>query len=391
MLRLIIGRLVRMRLPGGVIRCVMAALLTLSAAACSAAPEPRFEPTWVKFLSDSEGWTGGYWVNCADCPRLMHTKDEGRSWQSVADPPAGWRAPVFADARNWFVINKVEQWQTDAPAMWSTHDGGATWARVDLPAGVGTARWADPVIGNGTVQMPVLDVATGQARMLSSSVAADEFTLSQPFPFDIMLSSTTGIDVDAVRAGSVTWLAVAGIATPGPAAGARFVDGEWTPWPMPISSARNPELVAISATELIASAGPKGLPESNRLYLSTDSGDTYTDIGPLTPNRVPARLIAAATTKDLVMMAATGDTRAPYGVQTSHDGGHTWATTLSPPGAAVPHSAAYIGGFGEFFTPTVGFVAVPFQRESDLSHRLFLTRDGGDTWAEFVVDRGSVR
>lgn len=377
-----------MRLPSMVIRCASAVLLILGVAACGSRTEAEYQALWVSFISDTEGWSGGYWVNCLDCPTVVHTTDAGRSWEAAAKPPANLGTPVIADARNWFAVSGTRSGQTDVAELWSSHDAGISWARAELPTGVERHRWANLAIEDGTVQIPVFDTGTGEARIVSSPVDADHFTLSRPFPVGAadFVAGNRWRGVDAMRAGRFTWIGVTASVseTVNRAAGVRFANDEWTAWPIPCPG----PMMAVSPTELVSSCTPASDADAfsgvHHLYASTDSGSTYTDVGPLTSKRTRAKLIAAASAKDLVILATTGDDAAPYAVRTSHDGGRTWATTLNPAGAQRP-SAGPIGGFGEFFTPAVGFAALRYLMNSDTVHHFFLTRDGGDTWTPLDI------
>ncbi|MBL1078902.1 hypothetical protein JK358_31310 [Nocardia sp. 2] len=385
------------------VRYAATALLLVGTAGCgwwSTDARSQFHPLWVEFISDTEGWTAGYWHNgCAPgCPKLLHTLDGGRTWTAVAEPPVGESRPVIADARNWYVTANTRSPDSDPAELWVTHDAGLHWARVALPAEVEQAQWTPPIVVDSTVRISVFDARTGEAWILSSPVEVDEFTLSPPFPTGLgdpasARQRSYSAHLEEAYAGPVTWIGVSFSTTDRPSAaqGARLVDGVWSAWRLPCSGMGLPELQAISPTDLLASCVPADgtYSQQRHLYTSVDGGDTFTDLGPIVPDGRPATLIGAATTQDLIAAAMTGDPDRPYAVRTSHDGGRAWTTTLDPEGA-LPTSYYNLPDTGGFFTPTLGFATVPFRQNSDTIRRFYLTRDAGNTWTPFIIDIDAV-
>ncbi|MBL1078901.1 hypothetical protein JK358_31305 [Nocardia sp. 2] len=392
-----------MRLWNRAIRCVAAGVLMVCATACGPLAslfDPAFQPSWISFISDDEGWARGTWNDCAsDCSVLLHTTDGGLSWQESALPPVDADRLVFADSRNWFATHRPSRSESLYAELWSTHDGGVTWSRVELPFGTRlTQRVVEPVIESGSVQVPVFDTRTGVVRILGSPVETDDFTLSEPFGIGVTSDHPSAdLALAMVRAGTATWFGVSGIAPnrpASPAAGARLIDGRWATWPLPCRSPNLPDLVAVSPTELVASCAISDQPGSSageyHLYSSADGGDTFADLGALARYGWTAKLVGAATARDLVVLVPTDDDDEPYEVRTSHDGGHTWTTTLSPKAPAGMTSTQFLG-HGKFFTPTVGFVQLQFAGQApDAEDRLYWTRDGGDSWSRFDIDRATV-
>jgi hypothetical protein len=86
-------------------------------AALGASAGPRaFEPQWLAAASAQEFWVGGK-------STVRHTADGGRHFDRLPPPPVAGDV-TFADSRDGFAFG----WRT---GLYSTHDGGRTWRRVD--------------------------------------------------------------------------------------------------------------------------------------------------------------------------------------------------------------------------------------------------------------------
>jgi photosystem II stability/assembly factor-like uncharacterized protein len=93
----------------------------------------------LDFLDDNEGWAAG-------AGGVLHTSDGGMNWTEVGgeDSPArrvNGRVLHFTDARNGWLGGQYG-------ALYRTRDGGATWARVPVPAPVHVAH--PPTLFGGT-------------------------------------------------------------------------------------------------------------------------------------------------------------------------------------------------------------------------------------------------
>ncbi|MFD6397190.1 WD40/YVTN/BNR-like repeat-containing protein [Nocardia sp. NPDC060249] len=250
-----------MRQWGNLIRSAVVAILPLSVMRCGVLsdPHPAFQPTAVTFVSADEGWILGHRESCgkASCGELFHTTDGGHSWRKSAPPPFGVTRLVFADSRNGWAYYSGTSVGRERE-LYSTHDGGGSWDRVSVPVGVASTEWTDPVISDGTVQIALFDPRISEARMLSSPVGVDTFTASQPFRIDVAASTHRSVYVELglTRAGSSSWFVVT-VSSPdnsqSPAGGARFVDGNWSPWTLPCVNPNPPRLAAVSPTDLFVS------------------------------------------------------------------------------------------------------------------------------------------
>ncbi|MGW2662483.1 hypothetical protein ACWCW7_16085 [Nocardia tengchongensis] len=360
-------------------------------------PGLAVEPRSVTFVSDTEGWLSGSEGNCGTkCDQLFHTVDGGHSWQRVTLPAFDREWFGIADAGNWFALRRSADFYAHELELWSSHDGGGHWSRVRLPEDVRLPEFGvRAVITDGAVRVAAFDGRTGEIRMISSPVGVDDFTATPPFRAVDGRGRDSSISVDfgVVQGGSTSWF-VGWISSTERGqsnwVGARMVDGRWSSFPLPCVSTNRPEVAAISATELAISCDPTGVVDARmgeyHLYVSTDAGDTFTDLGALAPRGVHARLIGAGTARDLVVAVPTGDPDAPTALRTSHDGGRTWTQTLNPR-APKGMSASGSPAQGEFFTPATGYARLSYVGEApEGMDDLYLTRDGGNTWDRVTVD-----
>lgn len=358
---------------------------------------PPFEPASVTFVSDDEGWLSGSDGKCGTkCDKLFRTVDGGRSWQQVRMPTFDREWLGIADARNWFALRRPEDFYARGLELWSSHDGGGQWSRVRLPEDVELPKFGtQAVITDGTVRVVAFGGWTGKVQMISGPVGADDLTATPSFQVvdGPGWDSSVSVGFDVVQAGStswfVGWISSTGRAQSTPVA-ARVVDGRWSSFPLPCVNLNQPELAAISATELAISCDPTGVADYRRgefhLYSSIDAGDTFTDLGALAPRGREAKLIGAVTSQDFVVVSSTADRDNSLVVRTSHDGGRTWTQTLNP---RTPHGMTVSGGLGQgkFFTRTTGYVRLSYVGEApDGEDHLYLTHDGGNTWDRVTLD-----
>jgi photosystem II stability/assembly factor-like uncharacterized protein len=93
----------------------------------SAAPKPSFvvDLTWI---SDRSGWAlSGRHCGSKLCPELARTRDGGRTWRRLPDPPGS------LDARSHVRFANASDGYLFGPALFVTHDGGRTWTRETSP------------------------------------------------------------------------------------------------------------------------------------------------------------------------------------------------------------------------------------------------------------------
>lgn len=324
-------------------------------------------PTGVWFIDESRGWVIGEGP-CPDGVCLLRTGDGGRHWAPSPAPTTGGyshsRGPDsyvsdvrFADANNGWAFDRD---------LWSTHDGGATWARVPLESPVFSLETnGDKVYALvASCRLRWLE-CHGPVRLYEAEVGSDDWR--------------SVLTVDVGSAGPNGQIVVAG----------RSVYVTVHP-------------------HLSASDFPGDQPV---LYAVTEAGDLQRRAVP-SPCGVRA-FLAAAGPRDLSLWCQTGDGAggsAPHILYRSRNGGRTWTriwerrsayygpVAITPEGTFLGVSTANLrvdrpdgtqetirfsasGLYNEqihslgFVTPRQGAVVTgPFEGW------LYITRDAGHTW-----------
>ncbi len=334
----------------------------------SNAPVPaRFTPQSVTYVSARTG----YLLGDAPCPRpvctsLVTTTDGGVTWHGLPAPVAPLASPSGGDPQRHHVrdvrfANSRDGWVFGG-ALYATHDGGARWAEISLPAGL----VADLATDGHTAYALVASCASGGSclgyRLYQTPVNADDW---QPVPGVDAPTATGGrLAVSGSHAvvaldthpGSAVWvrragnwslaagvpcvggLPVAGLAAS--AAGARLVAmcGEGaagslylTPWVSDDSgaswqkaadgSARAvtgvPRIAAATDRLILVASGAPGL--GGTVLRSTDGGRTFADAA--LPTKADGwSYVGARSATSLVALPGTPD----GSIWTSGDGGVTW-------------------------------------------------------------------
>jgi photosystem II stability/assembly factor-like uncharacterized protein len=146
-------------------------------------------PPQVSFADTANGWMayGGSCSSgsCAD-PIMRHTTDGGQTWSAWPSVPATHDAGLTDEARRNLgglvmldFADPKDGWYGQGGLLWSTHDGGQNWERVDLAGPVvamdstGESSWAlavrcpsgttSTVVG-GTPSCPLVLLTTASDR-----------------------------------------------------------------------------------------------------------------------------------------------------------------------------------------------------------------------------------
>jgi hypothetical protein len=99
------------------------------------------------FLTEMEGWRILASVRGATPQPIQYTSDGGTHWSTVGtlpsgawlgnfsftDPQTGWLAASQSKSYGWDASGKPIPFTPPTALLWSTHDGGQTWAPIDLP------------------------------------------------------------------------------------------------------------------------------------------------------------------------------------------------------------------------------------------------------------------
>ncbi|MGC8633365.1 MAG: hypothetical protein ACP5VP_01630 [Candidatus Limnocylindrales bacterium] len=276
----------------------------------------------------------------------------------------------FADRQNGWAYG---------PDLWATHDGGTSWRRVTI-LGLSASAVIDALeASGGTVTAVAYDVAVaspdGGVRIASSPVGSDAWTLSST---QVPLGAGPVSEAQLVLAGDAGWILEVDRIVVG---GARLVGGTWSAWTAPCSDVQGSAvLAAASPSELVAACdgGTWGHPanpaeQGEHLYVSHDGGATFAETGGMVPVQEP--LLASPVAGTIVV----GRGQALFA---SFDRGQTWRTALD---LAPPAFLTYLG----FTTPSQGVaIADESSGPGQSAGALFMTRDGGHTWAKVSFSGG---
>lgn len=135
-----------------------------TAAAGSAVP-PGFVPASTSWTSTADGWVLGFTPcskgNRQRCGTLVHTTDGGGTWNKASVPAGLHVSPRFIPVRISFVAGKAGDpatgLATDGTRLYETTDGAKTWHAASLPTSpsIGdialTSTSAYAIVGTGTL------------------------------------------------------------------------------------------------------------------------------------------------------------------------------------------------------------------------------------------------
>lgn len=329
-----------------------------------------FRPMSVTFVSADEGWVlGSAPCSTGRCPVIAHTLDGGRKWSTIPAPRTsigttgqykenarGIAGLRFADSRDGWAFG---------PELWATHDGGATWKRVDPFPGGAILELAS---SRGTVHVVLYDtLGSTDFRIASASIGGDAWTVSA---LKIPVGGGPVPVLQLVLSGEAGWVLENDRTV---AAGARLVDGSWHTWAPVCSDAVGPAYLAASSASDLAAAcdvGQWSTPKGDHVFVSRDGGTSFTEPGPRTPLD-SAAVIATPSRSVIVIGGAEGKKGVLIG---SFDGGKTWPAA---------HDAGPEVAFSELGFSTTDQGVVITTATSGISN-LLMTRDGGHTWSRIT-------
>jgi len=365
-----------------------------------------FSPVSVTFISLDIGWALGTTPcgNDFSCMTLRATTDGGHHWLTeplplsllkVADRNVdGFPAVTYGYVPNVRFANARDGWIYGSlgvpipandpssivvslkPVLWSTHDGGATWKRQQLP-------WA---YQDG----PVLDLeaAAGNVFMMAMSPHNSVVVESTPVRQDQWrAANNTKLNIPAgggslggtiVLRGSNGWLVEGNDRGISGSAQLRS-NGEWAAWTPPceavgdsfavpaVSTTR--DLVALCSIGGFASPQTKFWPRgatfgSNWLYLSSDGGATFA-VGPqLQPSKDYFYDELTSPSPRTILLSRSNGVHDD--LLASFDEGSRWRVVYKG-------QITYLG----FTSSTQGVALV---QSSNRKYRMIMTYDGGHTW-----------
>jgi hypothetical protein len=344
----------------------------------------NFQATSVTFVGTQTGWVigqAGTPGDCATqyCTSVARTDNTGGSWYGVPAPKTG--APDGSTGVGQIRFLNEENGWAFGPALWSTHNGGQSWAQV---ATGGLRVVSLETVGSeafaifGDCSGAGADYASGctSYTLYSSPATVDHW---QPVPGMSAVpaqgaSATTGSSVSLVLtpsagyfytpdgtilsgpvSGTAAWTAVSEVAPP-------CVPGS------PAGSAQQP------STGLLASSGPSdddlalactsavsGSTSQQVVIYSSDNSGASWDRESQTTLSGQATSLAASSGGEL-LLAWTG------GLDASTNNGTSWTTQEQ----GVPGGFSYVG-----LTDSAQGVAVPEQPQQQA---VWFTLTGGQSW-----------
>lgn len=327
----------------------------------AAGPVPaKFTPTSATFISAATGWVLGR-APCTHtpCTSILRTRDGGATWRSIPAPRAPVGSPSVPNSGQVSILrfaNKTDGWAAGG-ALYSTHDGGATWHRQHI--GVAGSVVTSLETGGGHVYAVTYSCrtktgvsCTARTVVYASPTGRDHWTAVSP-----RLSATFLGDAVIVVHGA-DW----------------FVPGEKVIWhghgtskatpvanPCPIGGSATfalARLAVADATHLDAAcAGDGGAGSASyQYYGTTDGARHWRPAGPA--HRQPSDLtgladnghgvlVAAAASGDSELLRSTNDAVTfHHALVTAATGGTPWTdlgfTTTTRALAVLPGAALYL-------------------------------------------------
>ena len=285
------------------------------------------------------------------CPAVVRSRDGGRTWVGVPAPGGGaaYLGDIrFATGTDGWVVVRSPLVPTDpggeSGALYATHDGGSTWAKVQLP---------DPVLrletAGGRVWVSTGKPGDGQHAIYAASIHNDTFTTVTEAP-----------GAELVVHGHYAYVYGAGTGL------VVLKDAARTNRTVPCDrDHRSTVLLAASGDQSVAvlcGGTASGGAQDKAVFTSTDAGATWSAAG--SPDRAGQAASLAATTKDIFAAGSGMPVRAR-----GADG--AWAAVLAAPGP--DDGFAFVG-----FTDDTHGVALALRPSGTIEQ----TGDGGRTWTQ---------
>jgi photosystem II stability/assembly factor-like uncharacterized protein len=334
-------------------------------AADSRAVPAGFVATSVTFVSPKDGFVLGR-AHCATdphgCTAIVRTSDNGKTWKSVNAPADVGSTPYASPKIRFATVN--DGWLVGSE-VWSTHDGGDTWVRVQLDAAA-TGTVIDLAASAGTVHVVTLRQAGDQFRyeIWSSPVGHDDWYRS---PTTIPKGAAPVQDGQLVLHGGDGWVLLNERTV---YAGAELHDRKWSLWKPPCADRGGPATLAASTSRDLVAVCQEGQwggpPPQTRLHVSHDGGATFTPGDAPLPQS--AGEPATPRPNTVALASSDGETAA---IRASFDGAKTWSVVYRAP------KFTHLFELG-FTTATQG-IAIASSSDG-ATGELIMTTDGGHHW-----------
>lgn len=334
-------------------------------------------PESVTFISPNVGWVLGLTLcGGSSCLRLATTADAGTSWSWVA----GADLPAISPTSDWELrfANSEDGWISGSH-LYSTHDGGRTWAQVALP-GVGPNASVDALeSADGRVYAEVAegtDANTGGPVALFGSVVSVDSWYAVPgvttggagFGGDISLAEGvfwTMLHPAVVRAQGTQELSTLFSSTNGVT---------WHTKTLPCPSETTASVGAATSERIfiVCAGGGAAGSEFKTAYVSDNAGASYQQVSD--PPFGGDFESVAASPSSVAVASSSGGTQ----IYSSFNGGLTWTTTY-----VVGDGGLGLSDLG--FTTAMQGVVIHGRVQYSDTVQLLMTRDGGHTWVPVDV------
>lgn len=329
-----------------------------------------FRPASVSFASPQVGWVLGT-APCSRsvCTSMVRTPDGGSSWQGIPAPVAplsnastpgsGVKSVRFADQRNGWAFG---------PDLWATHDGGATWHRVNLPAPQGTVTALEAADGVVWMVEGTGETGSGSSALMRAPVDSDHFT---SVPGVKLPSGSASLATD----GSKLWVIGGGqLFTGGPSASFSALND-------PCSSAQQDtreaeDIAAFGGGHLLVACGdsPGAGQEHKQAFESSDGGRSFNAAG--NPPSSGDLNGVGINGDGLFVAASSGATS----IAASFDNGQTWSDVYDD----SANGGLPLADLG-FTTARQGIVVEGAPGSGTGPSMLLQTRDGGRNWQSVSI------
>lgn len=339
-----------------------------------------FQPVSVTFASADDGWVLGT-VPCTGSgtcdASIVRTIDGGRTWTGIPAPQSGivpqGETPGPDAVRGLRFADALDGWAF-GPALFATHDGGATWRHVTLPGTGADSGVMALETSAGFVHAAFFDGTGAVVRIATSPVGQDAWTVS---PTTVPVGAGPVPHAQLVLHGAAGWLIEVDRTVVG---GARLAAGEWQAWQPPCLDANGPATLAAATERGVLAACDVGVwstPTGVHLYASADGGTTFVEAAAKPPVSGLDGVAASGPGSSAIVVAGSLS-GVGSALVASFDGGRTWAATYTLKGA---------GSFSDVgFTTADQGVAITTSGVGE--GRLLMTRDGGRSWSAVSIPGG---
>jgi photosystem II stability/assembly factor-like uncharacterized protein len=324
---------------------------------------PGFRPSGASFINEAEGWAIGE-APCGDsmCAVVVRTRDGGDRWEPIGAPATAGESQTgksadfvsdlrFADQNNGWAFQRQ---------LWTTHDGGASWRRVELGSSIvaleTTAGRAFAVMGDCGVE---LASCSKPFRLYEAAVGTDDWV---PVPEVELPHWTLGQLVG--RREAVYLVAPPRREAEPPVFFARTEAGQWERRQLPCGEGVHHTLALSDVDDLVYACQTgegAGGQAPNELQVSSDGGRSWTRIGENTFRGYATAMTAIQ--KAIFLAVAPADD-----LLLTTNAGRSYSVVLEAP---------YIRSV-RFSGDRQGVVMAGTTSEG----QLFITGDGGSSWEQ---------